>query len=491
MREMKFSMSRTNLIPILAGAGFATMAASLALFAWLGTFTRFRADDYCDMALLQSGPLLNGLWNRYQTSSDRFSNLLFVALSNWIDPHSVAWLPAVMLILWTAGLTWLVRETRRAIGWQWPFPADLFPAASIAFFSILQAPNRFQILYWRSAMATHFAPIVYLTFFAAFLLMQIRRSAGRSPAVWMGPLVMVSAFFGGGFSEPPDAILIVTSLLALFAIWIWIHGPSRRPALILLAWTLAGGLLALLVMFLSPWSQHPLASASSEGVPAAAGSPDLPSLIGYTFLYTLQFIQDTVLTLYLPTLMTVIVGFLAAFGVFAYAAALPAPSTRRLLAAMLAALLLMFLLIATSFVPSVYGQHAYPEERARFAARVLLVTALMVEGACLGAWVAQWKNARSPLTSGAVLLLCLVAALYPLRAGWNAVQQKLPLYQRWASAWDIRQTSLLADQAQGLQEVTTFQLHSIEGVKELDPDPTQWVNRCAAAYYGFQSIKAP
>ena len=151
----------------------------------------------------------------YETVSDRFSNLLFVALSEFLFPHNVEILPVIMIFLWTAALTWLVYEARRMIRWQWHFFLDFFLAASLAFFAILQAPNRFQTIYWRSAMATHFAPLVYLTAFAALLLMLIRRNESRYPAVWIGFLCLIIAFFGGGFSEPPDAVLIVASALAL------------------------------------------------------------------------------------------------------------------------------------------------------------------------------------------------------------------------------------------------------------------------------------
>jgi hypothetical protein len=151
---------------------------------------------------------------------------------------------------------------------------------------------------------------------------------------------------------------------------------------------------------------------------------------------------------------------------------------------------LTYILIAASFSPSVYGQ-SFPEARARFAARLLMTMALMLEGICIGLLVAQWKMRWSSLVSMFGLAMLMIAALYPLHTSWNLLHEKLPLYQRWAAIWDIRQNILLADKASGIQDVTTFKIYSIEGVKELDPNADHWVNRCAAHYYGFRSISAP
>src|SRR5512146_3153956 len=144
--------------------GTITTLAALGIFAYLGTFTRYLADDYCEMMRVTSGNIIRAL-------------------------------------------IWRVVGDRRLLGRQWPLLGDILAGSMLAFFPISEAPNRFQTIYWRSGMATHFAPLVYLTAFAALLLMLIRRNEGRRPALWIGPVLLVLAFFGGGFSEPPDAML--------------------------------------------------------------------------------------------------------------------------------------------------------------------------------------------------------------------------------------------------------------------------------------------
>jgi Family of unknown function (DUF6056) len=473
-----------SVFPRLAiGFSAASALTALGIFAYLGTFTRFLADDYCDTMLVTSGSVLGALLNRYLTVSDRYSNLLFDALSEFLAPRNVQVLPPVMILLWTLGLIWLVREIRQLAGFQWPVLLDICLGGLLGFFAVFEAPNRFQTIYWRSAMATHFAPLVYLIALGAFLLLQIRKTGGRRPALWMGVLCFLLAFFGSGFSEPPAAMLVVASSLAFAGVWIWYRGPRRSSALILLASTFAGGLAALLVMKFAPANSFRVGSLH----------PDFPTLIRLTLVGTFQFIQDSLATLPVPTLVSFMMPLLLFYGLYSNAPTpgLSARSRWILLLLIFATPLLMYLMIAASFAPSIYGQ-SYPVERARFAGRFMLTSACIVEGVFFGVLIAQWRqlSGRSILANIALSLL-VISAFYPFRAGWTTLQANLSNYQQWSSAWDARQGQILAEKAQGKQDIVVPQLPGIAQIKELDTRPNFWVNRCAANFYGVNSISAP
>ena len=461
--------------------GTGIVLVSLGLFAYLGTFTRFLADDYCETTLVRSGPIIPALLERYKTVSDRYSNLLFEALSELLFPRNVQVVPVLMTISWTAAMIWLVREARRLAGLGWPLAVDAFLGCLLAFFPIFEAPNRFQTIYWRSGMATHFAPLIYLAAFTALLLLLIRRMEGRTPGIWLGALCLIMAFFGGGFSEPPDAMLVVAALLALAAVWLWEKGPRRASALPLLVWTLAGGLLALAVMVFSP------ANSLRLGTPP----PPLGMFIYRTAMYPVQFMLDSLDTLPLPTAVSIMIAAVLFYSLFAYAPQLRAEQQRRIAMIIGITLVLMYGLVATSFAPSIYGQ-GYPVERARFAARLTMTTAAMLEGACLGVLIAQWRplHAQAWLVTAASVAL-VVLALYPLRAASNTLSENLTYTRKWSAAWDARQAEIYRQKASSVQNIVIRQLPGFEDVKELDPRPRFWVNRCAATFYGVQSISAP
>ena len=481
MQLFDFRRRGTMLQGIAVAIGTITTLASLGFFAYLGTFTRYLADDYCEMMRVTSGNIIRSLIQRYMTASDRFSNLLFVGVSEFVAPRNVQIVPVAMIVLWTAALIWLVWEIRKSMRLEWPLLVDVLLGSLLAFFPIFEAPNRFQTIYWRSGMATHFAPLVYLTAFSALLLMLVRRNEGRTPAVWVGPLCLGVAFFGGGFSEPPDAMLIAGSLLALAAVWFLEKGPRRRPALQLLAWTLAGGTLALIVMALSPGNELRL------GTPP----PSFPVLVQRTALYPLQFIHDSLATLPIPTVLSIGIAALLFYTLFGCAPALSSSQDRRVVIAMVLTPVVMYAMIAASFAPSVYGQ-AYPVERARFAGRLMMTSATLLEGACLGILLGQWPAVRSRalLVNVASVALALIA-IYPLRAAGGVLGTELPYARRWSAAWDARLTVIYAEKAAGKEAIVVPQLPGFEHVKELDPRPKMWVNRCAAGFYGVRSIRAP
>jgi hypothetical protein len=481
MQLFDFRKRETALQGIALAIGGVAALVSLGLFAFLGTFTRYLADDYCETLRVTSGSILKSLLQRYLTTSDRYSNLLFVGVSESLAPRNVQIVPVAMIIIWTGALIWFVWEIKQRVGLQWPFLVDILLGSLLAFFPIFEAPNRFQTIYWRSGMATHFAPLVYLTAFSALLLLLIRRGDGKAPTIWLGIACFVIAFFGGGFSEPPGAMLVTGSMIALAAIWIWEKGPRRTPALRLIAWTLGGGLLALLVMKLAPGNAFRLQTPP----------PHLPQLISRTILYSLQFIGDSLKTLPLPTLISIAIPVLIFYTLFACAPTLSAAQDRRVGILMAAMPVLMYGMIAASFAPSVYGQ-AYPVERARFAGRLMMTSAALLEGACAGMLLAQWRLLRSQslLVNVTSIALALVA-LYPLRAANSVLQAELPYARKWATAWDARQAQIYAFKAEGKLTIVVRQLPGFEHVKELDPRPKMWVNRCAATFYGVKSIRAP
>ncbi|NOY97735.1 MAG: hypothetical protein GXP40_00820, partial [Chloroflexi bacterium] len=389
------------------------MAAALALlaYAYLGIFTRYLADDYCHADLLQTGNVIDVSIQKYLHSSNRYANVLLFGLSEAFGPMGVAILPPAMVVLWGIGLTWMLKQLKEIAHFDWPSSLGFTIATLVAFFTILQAPNRYQSIYWRSGLVTYFAPLVFIVYLAGFMLSQVRRArAGRMP-VWASLIAFVSAFLIGGLAETTDALHIVMLILALVGVWLWVRDGYRRPALVILSAALAGALLAMLTMFLSP----------ANALRLSTGTPDLAVLMIRFVKFPLDFIWDTFKTLPLPSFVSVAIPFLAFYGLYADSPALEKEDRSHVWLAIVLLPLVMYALIAASFAPSAYGQ-SYPVERARFPARFVMTGALALEGALLAILVSQTRlTARFSAALVASVLLGL-SALYPLRAAWQAYQ---------------------------------------------------------------------
>jgi len=409
---------------------------------------------------------------------NRYSNIWLVGLSELLFSKHVNTLPVIHLFAWLAGLVWLWIEIRRRVGAPWPAFMTAFLGLSIAFFSLLQVTNLYQTVFWRSSMTTHFAPIVYGTLLAAYLLRLLNENR-RPLRIRSKFAATLSAFLVGGFSEPADALQITLLLLFILGTYAWVNKPARNKILSLLGWAFVGALLSLLVMFLSPSNFRRL------GDP-----PGLVQFIRDTIQYAFIFISSTFAVLPLPSLLSVMLPALL-FWIHGRTTAVRHGRERRRSMWMMMAVapLIMYVLVMASFSPSVYGQ-GYPVERVRFYARLIMTVWLMLEGALLGWSLADLPGGRLNrlVVFGGSILFTAISAFYPFRAAIQAAL-KIPEYSERAALWDARDDYVRRLAESGESDLVVPGFSGVYGVKEWDDYETHWVNLCAAEYYGVNSIR--
>lgn len=467
---------------LLLGLPLAILVTLIALgfYAYLGMFSRYTSDDYCLSAFfVQDADFISAMTVRYETSSSRYTNILFIGFADkvfgWYNP---AILPALMITLFVAGLFFLLDQIQNLLHLEWKRGQTFYFAALIAYFSLVQAPDLYETLYWRAGMTSHFAPLALLPFLGAFVIGQIRLAGERTPPAWVYVACFVIPFVIGGFSEPPVTLSVSALVLAILAVWRWMKTPARRSTLLILSWTLAGSLVSLIVLALAPANSLRLGNTESN----------LFQLIWNIFHSTFEFTSDQVQTLPVPVLLNVAIPAL-----FFYVRSsesgetAPAKTRIRLAFSIPVVLLIGYILITASFAPSVYGQ-SFPAERARFAGVVLFSCTLMAVGALVGILSAQsgWMVFQSrPLQTSALLLFVLLS-LYPLRTAWR-VAADVPQYQQRAADWDERDAQIRAMKADGIQDLTIPFLRN-DAVQDLGDRREFRLNRCAAQLYRVNSI---
>jgi hypothetical protein len=414
-------------------------------------------------------------------ASSRYTNILFIGLSDrFFGWYNVAILPALMLSLFVLGMYLFLKELADMLKWGWSRAVTFLLALLVVYFSVTQAPDLYETLYWRAGMTSHFAPVVFLPFWGAFLLRQIRKAGQNLPPLWIQAASFLLPFVIGGLSEPPTALMITVLGLAILAVWLWGDVRKRRSTLILLTWSLAGALAALLVMALAP----------ANSLRLQTPPPPLWELVTKVIYYPSFFVMGTLRTLPIPTLISIAVPAVLFYVKYVNSSQeLSKEERNRLGLLMLIVLTLAYLFIAASFAPSVYGQ-SYPVPRARFTARVIMTIALMTEGALFGilATRVQVKSVRPVVLRNVAILLLAMLALYPLRTFWRTLED-VSVYQQRAAAWDAREAEILAMKAQG-QEDLVVRFLSEAPIQDLGDHTGYRLNRCAAALYGVNTIVA-
>jgi hypothetical protein len=435
------------------------MLSTAWVYAYLGTFSYYLADDYCEAVRVgnASSPFAAVL-ERYTAESwpratMRYSNLLFVGIGESLGKNNLPVTIVSMTLLWFAGLTWSLRELGKFLKVDWGVHVDLFLGLTFGFFSLLQAPSLFQTIYWRSAMMTHFAPLVVGSFLFAFLIRQARRPDDKPLTIPLFLFIFISTFFMAGFSEPPTTTILTVLPLLMAVVWIFGDSTARWKHLPLLSVTFAGALLGLLAMLLSPASMD----AAQEK------TLNVIEILGNSFLYAYLFIADSLRTQPLPTFISVFIPLML---IWLYRRTksyeLSHEQKRMIWITMAAVPVLAWILIAAGFSPSVYGQ-SFPVERARFLARTIMIASFMLEGALI---------------------------VYPLRAALNIYRFDVPEYRERAEWWDLREAYIVRHAGMGEKDIVIPGFSGVYQVKEIDNNPNHWVNRCAAQFYGVDSIRA-
>jgi hypothetical protein len=540
-----------QLILWVAGGIFLVGLVGLVVSGW---YARYLQDDYCFDFLLKHHGFWNAqvftFFNEITFNGNRFSTNLVMGLLAQIGPLSARLLPGFLVLTWLAAAYWLMMGLDRILGWRWPRALLFFLAASLVFFSLVQAPNLFQVLFWRPGSITYLMPLVLLTFSFALALHFIENSQAS-----FGHLLMIGlfAFLVGGFSETAAAFLV--GLLIFILLWILFgngfDSQTRRISSRIGLAAILGALFAILVLVVAPSAR--LRQAALFPYP-----PQLMEMIRISLDSIRQFLLLTLYRLTLPILLGFLIFFYIGFGFSHFTR--PSFTTRkpRLWINLLLTIIAFFFLLICIAMPSAYASSSIPEERVLIWARFTLVVFLIFVSLMLGNWaglhITNPKNRRRLMAGGfslglvSALLIFAVPAKISLQPAFPEIRdwlQRNPLwigliilnffllvflagrvkierrfieelvpfllvglillaclgsltdifsaipgYQLRAGLWDWRNGQIRTSILRGKYEIEIPALDSVAGITELQANPGHWVNNCAELYYGMKSIRA-
>jgi len=465
-----------------------TGLAALAFLMYIGTFTRYWADDFCYVMISEnSGNIFEAVQAIYISWSNRYANALLVGAVNLFGRPAIRFFPALMIALMAIGLYLAISQAISFYGRRFSPLIGLNLAFLLTFFSIVRAPNRFQSVYWMMGLVTYFAPVILISIMTALLFWAIRSQPGKGIRCAALALLVALAFLSGGLSETTLAFQITFFGVTLVFCYFFLRDGQRRTGLLFTGTAFTVSLAALLVVLLAPGNAVRL-----DNIPESNFSI---VTIPFIFRFAWDFAWHSARSLVVPTIISV----LSAFG-FAFAAYLSGdkqthqPVPVGFWAVLTLVPLVAYILIASLVAPSVYvyGAYGYPEPRALFPAGFVLTFALMAEGSLLGWLAGRAVLACSGLqvSSGMIAasaVLIVITSLYPLWFLQKEVQT-LPRAQGYARHWDERDIYLVEQRQQGNLDVVLHGIQPPGGLIELRQDPNFWVNQCVADFYNLNSI---
>ena len=79
---MQRRSSEEKLLNIALSLGVFTTLIPVALYGYLGIFSRYGSDDYCISAFYLQKNILNAMLQRYLTATSRYTNIIFTGLAD-------------------------------------------------------------------------------------------------------------------------------------------------------------------------------------------------------------------------------------------------------------------------------------------------------------------------------------------------------------------------------------------------------------------------
>jgi len=417
------------------------LALPLMVYAWIGAYSRYTADDFCWAGILRTQGFFDSQIHWYTQYSPRYAFSFLVDVTELIGPAIVPVLPATAIALSLSTLTWTLRQFG-ARGLRSVLLAEVAVLATLQ-----TAPDLPQSLYWQTGLLTYLLPLIL----AAFLIGWIRRGFQKplAYAVCFGV-----TFIAGGLAEtyliPQNVALTLSLVLAL-------RYRHRRAHL---AAALGGGVVALVVILASP----------SIG-PRVQGTPADLWLATSAAIATAG-IQVLRLARFFPFTVLLCLAAPALVG-----GGLPRISREWFVNVSVVTLITLPL----CDFPSFYAQNGNPPMRSLIVPGAILVGYLFFVGLLFRDLTARFlAQPRHALAVAALALVPIGVALYSLPEQAAAAS--------YATRFDAEEQQIRASRDAGQQDLTVPELPANFGEPFAGPDPTNFLNMCVARYYDVRSI---
>jgi hypothetical protein len=476
-------MIKKNLRPCTEIAFVILLALPLVLYAWIGFYSRYVADDFWSAGYLR----VLGFWEAqrywYLSWSGRYSFTFLVSLMELLGVSVARWLPVSSLVLWTGALYWFWDGVFKLASLPYSRWIRLGASFLVIYTTLRTLVGWQQVLLWQTGLLTYTVPLIGLTFWAAWFLTRLNKPKTYTPR-WYTLLSTVLFFwFLGGLSE--TSLEFQTVILGITSVFLGLlpkEYPHRRGALLLLAAGLVGSLAALLCVAIAPGNSVRLGQTGSIHL------PQMTELAVQTFRFAQHYFKNFFTLSIRPVLC--ILGIPALFAIGFHPRLNQRPTRRDLL--LPTGFLLIFLLVILGvywvcFLPAYVAMRAGPPLRSIVIMFFWLSLTFSIESYVFGVTItklAQWISPvfQRPDTSrliriGAVLALLVLLAIGPLQTA-----QKLwhiwPEYRQFAVEWDIRDRMARQAAANGIRDIVLPQLNDLY---DLGPEAEEQFAR----YYGL------
>jgi len=451
---------------------------------FIGSFSRYGADDYCTAGKLNS----LGFWNAqsfwYNNWTGRYSFTFVVSIFELFDPLITSVLPYILIVcLYLSIYVFLITILKKIIVEKSAL-FSLFLTSTTVFMILFTVPNIRQNLYWMTGSTTYFLPIIMIFPFLSFLITQYdRRQKNKISSLFIYLGVFLYAFILSGFSEVLSVIQVL--IYGFFIVFI-LFTKKRIDLNFSLFVALLGSISGLIVMVIAPGNSVRL----SQHLP----SPDLFGLVTNSLVLSLKFtflwfVKQIHIIWPVSTMVIV-------FSLFLKIRVDVIDFLKQNKITILTFLIVSCLvLIFVSYLPSLWATAKPPVDRVLIFPVLFLTTLCVFLSLTVGIILKDLINQSQFPKNHLLTVLYTVTCVYFL-IGVPFYQARINYANRaeartFATRWDERETIINEQLNKGVSVLVVPMIpENILNVEHLQNDPGHWINVCAAEYYEVDQISA-
>ena len=462
---------------------------SIAGLAYLGTFTRFHADDFCMAGDALHLGLARMVLKWYDTWTGRFMFIFGTGLLGLGGPKFAGWLPPLVAAIWLGVISWAVLPLFKRSGWPHPRWLALITGSLTLLVLFSSIPNLFQSFFWQDGMVNYSLPLIGLTLCGGIIL---HAWLERVHTLTACIAVFILAFLSGGFTEALTALEVTLFALALLVTIFFGDRTSRLRLLPILSAALFGALAAMLVVIIAPGNLVRLQAVGQ------INHPGLLRIITFSIRNMTHIYGKYFLITPFWAVVSIILPFLAGWLFSAPAAGISnkwnlanlwKQSWFKGIAFIIVAALI---LVTAACAPVVYALNAYPDDRTIIIPQFVIIISTISVSALLGVGLCQQGMLPSPISNHTVSRLLhtsiLIILLLATGISLQHTIRQIPEFQSEAKIWDARSVQIQQAARLGQSEIIVPGGYNRFGVADLSTDPNNWVNRCMAYYYSIPQI---
>lgn len=449
----------------------ALFSAPLITHIYLGSYSRFLADDFCSAAIARSQGIFGATVHWYMNWTGRFSANFLDSLFGFAGPGATPYATGLVITLWFIVLTLTLVQLIPAREEREVHVLQSAVIAAMVLFAVLEViPMVGQSLYWGQGMRSVVPPLILGTAYIG--LVSHRSNASDKPTASWFVIAALLTFIATGFAETYVAVQTSAIVFALLIALV-----SNRKYLLLLVAGLIGSLAGGLLVFVAPGNKFRQS--------AFPPPPPLPELLSIALRGLREFFDLVVLgpNQWLIWMGLLVSGFIIGIGIFRRSE--EPVEIRRHVGTLVWLPVVGFVLLLACWVPMAWGTSLTLAYRTFIIPAYVLVCVLTALGYVAGRVFARSRSVSITSLSLVVLLAFgLVAA--------NASRKMLRLgatFAAYAKNWEERERMIATAKSQGLPYAVVRRLHNWAALEEIAVDPKiTWLTKCMQDYYGIGVI---